>query len=609
MQAIILAAGRGFCLNKLTENNTKCMVKIAGVTLIERMLKQLEKHNLNRIVIVDGYKHDNLEKFVLEQNIKTPIEFVLNANYLETNNVYSLFLASEHLKSDDSIIIESDIIFDDRILDNLINEKYDNVAVIDKYKSWMTNKGIELNEKGEIFRFLAEDEIDHNKIKSSFKTVGMYKFSSEFFNRFYLPFLKAYIDAYGSNGKYEQALAILTADGRAKVNTCFVDNLNWYEINTIQDVDLASTLFSDDEEHITEAMLGRWGGYWRYPEYLDYFYLVTPYYPTKALVEEMKANFEDLLVQYPSGMKVNALLAANEFMVEPENIVIGNGAAELIKSLMEKISGNTGIIRPTFEEYANRYIKENEIDFYVDNDDFRYKTDDIIEFFSKTDIKNLVLVNPDNPSGNYINKSDIIKLLDWAKDKNISIIIDESFADFADEEDATLINQSILDKYPNLYVIKSISKSYGIPGLRLGVLASGDKETIEWMKKDVAIWNINSFAEFYMQIAGKYKKHYNIALEKFKKERIRFQNTLSEIEHIRVIPSQANYVMVELLNGINAEDIKKRMLIDHKIFIKTLGKKLKTKKQFLRLAIRGTDDNNRFINAFKSALDRALSKS
>lgn len=609
MQAIILAAGRGFRLNKLTENNTKCMVKIAGVTLIERMLKQLEKYNLNRIVIVDGYKHYNLEKFVSGQNIKTPVEFVLNANYLETNNIYSLFLAREHLKSDDSIIIESDIIFDDRILDNLINEEYDNVAVIDKYKSWMTNKGIELNEKGEIFRFLAEDEIDHNKIKSSFKTVGMYKFSKEFFSKVYLPFLKAYIETYGGGGKYEQALAILTADGRAKVNTCFVDNLNWYEINTIQDVDLASTLFSDDEEHITEAMLGRWGGYWRYPEYLDYFYLVTPYYPTKALVEEMKANFEDLLVQYPSGMKVNALLAANEFMVEPENIVIGNGAAELIKSLMEKVSGNTGIIRPTFEEYANRYIKENEIDFYVDNDDFRYKTDDIIEFFSKTDIKNLVLVNPDNPSGNYINKSDIIKLLDWAKDKNISIIIDESFADFADEENATLINQSILDKYPNLYAIKSISKSYGIPGLRLGVLASGDKETIEWMKKDVAIWNINSFAEFYMQIAGKYKKHYNIALEKFRKERIRFQNSLSEIDNIRVIPSQANYVMVELLNGINAEDIKKRMLIDHKVFVKSLGKKLKTSRQFLRLAIRDTADNNRFINAFKSALDRALSKS
>ena len=112
-----------------------------------------------------------------------------------------------------------------------------------------------------------------------------------------------------------------------------------------------------------------------------------------------------------------------------------------------------------------------------------------------------------------------------------------------------------------------------------------------------------------MQIAGKYQKDYKIALEKFKKERIRFEKELSNISGIRVIPSQANFVMVELPNGINAEDIKKRMLIDHKIFIKTLGKKIKTKKQFLRLAIRDTDDNNRFINSFKSALNEALSKS
>ena len=91
--------------------------------------------------------------------------------------------------------------------------------------------------------------------------------------------------------------------------------------------------------------------------------------------------------------------------------------------------------------------------------------------------------------------------------------------------------------------MKSISKSYGVPGLRLGVLASADKELIEWMRKDVAIWNINSFAEFYMQIFGKYEDDYRQASRLFVEERARFQKELSAISWLRVIPSQANYFL------------------------------------------------------------------
>lgn len=602
MQAIILAAGRGARLNRLTENQTKCMVKINGVTLIERMLKQLESCGVKRIVLVDGYQAENLEQFVKSLKIGTTIEFIRNNDYFKTNNIYSLYLARNYLANDDSIVIESDIIFDERILKELLLDPNEAVAVIDQYKSWMTGQGVQLNKKEEIVGFLNEDEVDHNQIKASFKTVGMYKFSSMFFKNYYLPFLNAYIEVFGNNEKYEQVLSVLTSNSRTNIHTCFVGNGNWYEINDIQDVDLASTLFSTNEEQIAEAMLGRWGGYWRYPQYLDYFYLVTPYYPPKALIEEMKANFEDLLIQYPSGMKVNALLAAKEFMVDPENIVIGNGAAELIKSLMECLSGATGFVRPTFEEYANRYAKGNKVELFVENENYSYSANDIIAFFSQKRICNLVLINPDNPSGNYICKKDMMRLFEWAKERNIKVVVDESFVDFAEEEDSTLIKQAILNEYPNIYVIKSISKSYGVPGLRLGVLASGDIEMISWIKKDVAIWNINSFAEFYMQIAGKYKKDYQIALQKFKLERKKFELQLETLPQIRVIPSQANYVMVELLGGISAETVKRRMLIDHHIFIKTLGKKLKTERQYLRLAIRNRSDNDRFILAFKSVL-------
>lgn len=603
MQAIILAAGRGYRLNTLTKNNTKCMVKINDVTLIERMINQLSQYNLDRIIIVDGYQKENLERFVAGIKTDIPISYIENCNYLETNNIYSLYLAKEYLCCDDTIVLDSDIIFEDQILFDLINNRNSNVAVIDIYKNWMTGEGVILNENNEVVGFKKENEIDHLQIRKSFKTVGMYKFSTSFFKDFYLPFLEAYIKVYGSDGKYTQVLSILTADGRTKVNTCQIGDNKWYEINDIQDIDLASTLFSDDEEVVSQAMLGRWGGYWRYPEYLDYFYLVTPYYPTSAIIEEMKANFEDLLMQYPSGLRVNSLLAAKEFFVEPENIIIGNGAAELIKSIMSRINGNTGFIRPTFDEYPNRISKEKQVNYHISSNDFRYNSKDIIDFFNDKDIENLVLVNPENPSGNYIDKASMNELLVWTKAKGIKLIVDESFVDFVDENDPTLIKQSIIEEYPNLYVLKSISKSYGVPGLRLGVLVSGDKDTIEWMKKDVSIWNINSFAEFYMQIAGKYRKDYYVALEKFRKERKSFEYELSLITQMRVIPSQANYVMVELLDGIKAEWLKRTMLINEKILIKTLNKKIDNGKQYIRFAIRNHKDNMRLIDALHKIFD------
>lgn len=160
--------------------------------------------------------------------------------------------------------------------------------------------------------------------------------------------LETYLKVAGEKKSIEIIIEILSLALNLKVNSYFINSNRWYAINDIQDIDLASTLFSEDEELVAEKMFGSWGGYWRYPKYLDYFYLVTPYYPTKELVEKLKANFEDLLFQYPSGMKVNSLLAAKEFNVKQENIVIGNGAAELIKSIMTTITGRTGFIKPTF---------------------------------------------------------------------------------------------------------------------------------------------------------------------------------------------------------------------------------------------------------------------
>lgn len=598
MQAIILAAGMGKRLKELTQDRTKCMVQVNGVALIDRMLHQIESRHLSRIVIVVGYEGEKLMKYIDTLGIRTPIVYVQNPIYDKTNNIYSLALAKDYLCQDDTLLFESDLIFEDAVIDQLLDDPRETLALVDKYESWMDGTCVKLGPDDSIASFVPSKNFRFEEAHEYYKTVNIYKFGRHFSRTHYVPFLEAYSKALGNNEYYEQVLRVIAMLDDPEIRAKRLNGQLWYEIDDIQDLDIASSMFAQDPDLRVSLMQGRYGGYWRYPQLLDFCYLVNPYFPPQRLIDEIQANFTSLLTQYPSGMRVNALLAARNFAVHQQNILVGNGAAELIKALMARLEGVTGFIRPTFEEYPNRYQDRPNVCFTPAGPDFRYTADDLMAFFGPQDIDNLVLINPDNPTGNYIPAPDVLRLADWAQEKGIRLILDESFVDFADEADNTFIRQDLLDRYRRLYVVKSISKSYGVPGLRLGVLASGDQDLIAALKKDVAIWNINSFAEFYMQIEEKYKKVYARALELIRAERARFRRELEKLPNLRVIPSQANYLMVELLGGLSARAITRELLVNRCILVKDLSPKLGGQ-QYLRLAVRDTRDNDRLLEALR----------
>lgn len=604
MQAIILAAGMGKRLKDLTKNNTKCMVKVNGISLIDRVLHQLDRFHLTKIVIVIGYEGQKLKDYVSSFDINTPISYVENPIYYKTNNIYSLMLAKNYLLKEDTLLLESDIIFEDAVIKNLLEDPRDTLALVDKYESWMSGTCIKIGEDDSIEDFIPGKKFVFCDIPEYYKTVNIYKFSRNFSESYYVPFLDAYSKALGNNEYYEQVLRVITMLDEPVIKAKKLNGEMWYEIDDIQDLDIASSMFSDNDEERVSAIQSRYGGYWRYPKLLDFCYLVNPYYPPKKLMDEMKSNFEILLTQYPSGMQVNSLLAAKNFGVHKEHIVVGNGAAELIKCLMTHLEGRLGMVRPTFEEYPNRYNKELCEVFMPDNKDFSYSAKDLIQFFKDKDIKNLILINPDNPSGNYLTKDELLILADWSKESNIRFILDESFVDFAEEKNSTLIEENILDSYPNMVVVKSISKSYGIPGIRLGVLFSMDEELISEIKKETAIWNINSFAEFYMQITEKYNKEYENALDKLKAVRHEMINELAKVKGLRVIPSQANYCLAEITNGMSARELTRNLLLKYNLIIKDLSGKIPSDKgQYVRLAIRTREDNNKLLKALRYFLD------
>lgn len=607
MDAIILAAGMGKRLKNLTQDKTKCMITVNDTTLIERMLGQLDKLNLDKIVLVVGYQSAKLIDFISSLNVNTPIEYVHNEVYDKTNNIYSLFLAKKYLESSDCLILESDLIFEDGILEDLINDKRPNLALVDKFECWMDGTVVTIDENDNIENFYTKDQFAFDKIKNYYKTVNIYKFSSEFSNHYYLPFLEAYIKSLGYNEYYEQVLKIISNFSDSNIKVKKIEGRSWYEIDDFQDLNIAESIFAPYDEKLGK-FTARYGGYWRYPSLIDFCYLVNPYYPPQTLISELKSNFEALLVNYPSGMDVNTLLVSKYFNINHNNICVGNGASEIIKSLIEHVlddDSKLGVMIPTFEEYSNRMKEENIVAFDTSMNSYNYNSEDIIEFFSDKDIDMLILINPDNPSGNYLFKEDVYNLIEWSKNNNIKLVIDESFIDFVDcEQNATFLNQELLDGNKHVIVVKSISKSFGVPGLRLGILASSDEDLIEYIKKDLSIWNINSFGEFYLQIFEKYQSDYEIGLDKFKQAREKYVKDLKTIDKLNVIPSQANYVMCEVLGDLNSNELTTILLNDYKLLIKDLSDKKGCKgKSYIRLAVRDEKDNELLVNALKDVLE------
>lgn len=603
-QALILAAGMGKRLGKYTQNGTKCMVRVHERSLIERALEALEAVGIQQVVIVIGYRGEQLKAFLKDKFPKISIIYVENPIYDKTNNIYSLYLAKEYLASQDTLLLESDLIFEKEIIQELIDSPFPNLAVISHFEPWMDGTVTMLDHEDNIVSVVDKAHFDWDKTSYYFKTVNIYKFSKDFSRKYYLPFLDAYLKAFGDNEYYEQVLKVLAFLEDSGLKGFKVAENRWYEIDDPQDLAVAETIFSDYDKKL-ELMQSRYGGYWRFPSMLDFCYLVNPYFPPQRMIDEIQSSFKELMGQYPSGAKVQSGLAAKVFGTAEDQIVVGNGAAELIAHLFGFISGTVGLPTPSFNEYAERIGKDRCVAFMPEKHDFSYTLEELIVFCKKRQLSSLVLINPDNPTGHFLSKNAVEMLVEETHKLGITLIVDESFVDFSEQDKRfTLLSERYLEQHPNLMVIKSISKSYGVPGFRLGILATGNIDLAAQVRKHLPIWNINSFGEFFLQIVDKYKKDYTAACNAIVAERQRFTEALGKIPGLKVFPSQANYLLVELQHPIGSKGLTEKLLNEHKLFVKDLSSKagFPKDKQYLRFAVRNEEDNNKLITALKGML-------
>lgn len=601
MKALMLAAGMGKRLGRYTAGNTKCMLKVGDKTLIERACEALYKAGVTDFCIVVGYKGENLKEFLRtcdnEYVKKMNITFIDNEVFDQTNNIYSLYLAKDKLMEDDTILLESDLIYDYELIKRIVDSPDKDVVSVAKYEQWMDGTVIKVDQENSITEFVEKKDFDYDEIDKYYKTVNIYKFSKDFGATKFVPFLEAYIKAYGENEYYELILKIIAHLSRSDLKALDVSDLNWYEIDDAQDYDITNCIFSEGVDKL-KAFQKRYGGYWRFDGLLDYCYLVNPYYPPQGMLDKIDYFSKELITQYPSGQYIQCINAGRLLNdIHEDYLCVGNGAAELIDVLGRTLTGKMVCTNTVFNEYVRCFKNCDISKIDMKANDYRYDVDQLLGLIDTNDI--ICLVNPDNPTGAFITKEDIIKILDKAKSMNKTVIFDESFIDFTTpERKYTLIDKDVLDLYPNLIVVKSISKSYGIPGIRLGVVASSNTELIDHMRKNVAVWNINSYGEYFLQIANLYKKDYAKACEMIAEERDRFISEMRQLPNVRVYDSEANFIMCSL-DDVDSTELAIRLLEDN-IFIKDL----KTKdafdgENFVRLAVRTKEDNDKLIKSLK----------
>ncbi|MBQ6029736.1 MAG: phosphocholine cytidylyltransferase family protein [Treponema sp.] len=248
MQALILAAGTGSRLKQYTQKVPKCMVPVNGVPMIECAIDSLVEAGIKKLYIGLGYKADTLKKFIADTFTQErlngmEIGFVENPVYDKTNNIYSLWLAREIFAQDDTVLLESDLVFKKDLIKNLVQAKEKNLAVVSRYEDWMDGTCATLDTDKNILDFIPKSAQNPADAASYYKTVNIYKFSRDFTQSYYLPFLQTFMDVFGKNNYYETCLKFLAQTDPTLLKAYPIPGDVWYEIDNPDDLRAAEKRF------------------------------------------------------------------------------------------------------------------------------------------------------------------------------------------------------------------------------------------------------------------------------------------------------------------------------------------------------------------------------
>lgn len=590
MKAIILAAGYGNRMRPLTDDIHKTLLTVAGQTIIGRIVDGLIDNGIIDFVVVTGYRDRELAAYLSGAYPDLSIQYVHNERYRETNNIYSMALAFEQTVIDDDIVlIESDLIYQPTVIARLLSSPERNVALVDRYARGMDGTVVTV-EHGVVSSVIPPHLQDENfDFSDKYKTLNIYKFSKEFCNSTFKKLLTYYAKVINDNCYYELILGILIYMQQETVHAEILSGEKWAEVDDPNDLRVAEFMFNEDAR--SSILNDGFGGYWNY-DVLDFAFIRNMYFPNSSILSELRNSLPDLLYNYGSRQGILDRKMAWFLMCNPEHVHALGGASQIYPTLGTRLSGKTALIpKPTFGEYPRIFPEARTY-----GDSVGIDTAEVEARAEGCEV--VVFVNPNNPTGSCLQSEWIA---DFAgRHSTALIIVDESFIEFSSV--GSIIPLCDDAGIGNVVVIKSLSKSMGMPGLRLGYVYSRDREFMSYVGAHIPIWNLNSLAEFTLEII---LKHRNSLAQSFRdtiRDREVFAAALSELGCVeRVFPSQANFLLMRLRPGVSGGAVCADLLRRHGILVKDITSKFGGAQSYLRCAVRLPEENTRLVAALAEA--------
>ena len=606
-KAIVLAAGVGDRLRPFTDRLPKCLVPVNGVPILVNTLSHLADSGVEEAVIVVGYLKEKIFDRVGGRFQGMKITYVESERYATTNNIYSLWLAREHL-NDDVLLIEADVFFEREVIDRLLRAGGDNqaVAAVAPHQPWMSGTVVQLNGDDCIEAIIGSGQQGAEfDFSDTYKTVNIYRFGGCFLQEHFLPHLDATIASGNVHGYYEMVLCDVCSQNGPALTAVRCGDLSWIEIDNQDDLAAASYQFASPEER-HEYITGLHGDYWRY-DFVDHSLLYNLHYPPEALLNGISNRLREVVLNYPGAQDVLARLMGTLIGQPPESIVVGNGASELIKVICGRLKRRLIVPVPSFNEWVNAapegLVTESSIrppSFQLDVERFAR---DVVDSGADT----AIVVNPNNPTSIAVPKDDLLWLVERLAERDVLVIVDESFIDFTENRrDGTMETET--GRYQNLAVIKSLSKCYGIGGLRLGYLLSEDSEFTGAVREEVPIWNINGFAEMFLRLAPHYRRQFDLSCQLVRADCDRFYQRLSGIPGLTVYRPDANFVFCRLPDDApSGPELARRLFIKHNILVKhCAGKTMPEADRYIRIASRTDEENRTLAEALADTLGQHM---
>ncbi|MEV7993777.1 histidinol-phosphate transaminase [Streptomyces sp. NPDC086077] len=336
---------------------------------------------------------------------------------------------------------------------------------------------------------------------------------------------------------------------------------------------------------------------------VDFCIPCNPYFPTPAMFDEMAGKLREIVTYYPSGADTITAELCSLLQLPPQCVAMGNGSTELITWIDHLlVRESLAVPVPTFGRWTDQPMETGKrVDMFPlqESSGFALDLAQYAEFIRARGTRAAVICNPNNPDGGFVHKHAIVQFMDAMADRDL-VVVDESFLEFADAEaEPSVVREAMIR--PNVVVLRSLGKNFGLHGIRFGYLVA-NPALAGRIRSMLPKWNLNSFAEHVVFMLKEHGQEYAQSLQQVRRDRLEMASQLSSLPGLTVYPSQGNFLFVRLPVGAEGTVVRDRLLTEHRILVRECGNKIGSSSRFLRLVVRPQVDVRRLVSGLEQVL-------